>query len=229
MPRAATAVPPSRTAAVAAARRSASSYHRSASWPVTCRWMRDHVGRAPRRPGDGRRAAASPASRSSRWAATSASSVAGCSRTASKQPGTWRRAWRTAPATTGVDTGRRPAPASRAAPSSSARRYTVRNDTPARPSPAGQGPAGGHADVVGGHHDGDGGQPVGRLRLAHERGEAVERRRPVGLGVDVQGHGSASYEGGAREFRTPGRGRAAGLVSGRRGGRRTERSWSSAA
>ena len=93
-----------------------------------------HVGRAPRRLGDGRRRAASPASRSSRWAATSASSVAGCSRTASKQPGTWRRAWRTAPATTGVDTGRRPAPASRAEPSSSARRYTVRNDTPARPS-----------------------------------------------------------------------------------------------
>ena len=57
---------------------------------------------------------------------------------------------------------------------------------------AGQGPARGHADVVGGDDHGDRGQPVGRLRLAHERGEALEGRGPVGHGVDADSHGSAS-------------------------------------
>ncbi len=60
----------------------------------------------------------------------------GARATGANRPALRASARRTAAATTGVDTGRRPAAASVAAPSSSARRYTVRNVTPTTPRPA---------------------------------------------------------------------------------------------
>ena len=72
---------------------------------------------------------------SSRCTAASASSVAGCSATGANNPGASASAPRTAAATTGVDTGRRPAAASTGAASNSANRYTVRNVTPTTPEP----------------------------------------------------------------------------------------------
>ena len=73
----------------------------------------------------------SPAS--SRVDATRASSVAGWSATEENTPGSVARTERTAWASTGVDTGRRPAAASAAAPSRSARRKRVRKVTLAAP------------------------------------------------------------------------------------------------
>ena len=61
--------------------------------------------------------------------------MAGCCFTASNRPALVASSARMAAASTGVDTGRLPAPASVAAPSSSASRYVVTKVTAASPMP----------------------------------------------------------------------------------------------
>ena len=61
--------------------------------------------------------------------------MAGCSATGANSPGSAASSARIAAASTGVDTGRRPLPASVAAPRSSANRKVVRNVTAASPTP----------------------------------------------------------------------------------------------
>ena len=79
--------------------------------------------------------APSERSRSSRYAATRAVSVAAWPATGANIPGSSARAARSAAAITGVETGRRPLPANWADPRSSASRYTVTKDTAATPMP----------------------------------------------------------------------------------------------
>ena len=104
-----------------------------------------------------------------------------------RSPGSLARAVRSAAAMTGVETGRRPLPASRADPRSSASRYTVTKETAARPSapptdrserPRSQQAAGGHADVVGGDDDGHGVEGLVAFGLAD--GRRAGPRPPAG-------------------------------------------------
>ncbi len=74
-------------------------------------------------------------SRSSRYDATRAVSVAGCVATGANRPGSACSEARKAAAITGVDTGRRPAAASDGAPNISASRYGVTNVTATSPRP----------------------------------------------------------------------------------------------
>ena len=108
--------------AVAASRRSSSSYHDGSSRARVAEWRRTTSAGAVARSGQRRRGRrgrgrAAPG----RWL-TSADSVAGCSATGANSPGSAASSARIAAASTGVDTGRLPAPASVAAPSSSASR-----------------------------------------------------------------------------------------------------------
>ena len=114
--------------------RSCSAYQSDASRRATARWMRT-TSRARALWRASTSSAASSRSPSSRCTAASASSVAGCSATGANRPGASASARRTAAATTGVETGRRPAAASAGAASSSASRYTVRKLTPTTPAP----------------------------------------------------------------------------------------------
>ena len=116
--------------------RSRSSYQAGASAARVRRVMRTTS--AARRPvRTSASSAASSTGESSRYASTNAASVAGCAATVANIPGASANTARTAAASTGVDTGRRCAAASRGAPISSASRYAVRKVTPATPVPSG--------------------------------------------------------------------------------------------
>jgi hypothetical protein len=120
------------TASIAARTRSCSELNRELRCSVTLRWIRT-TSAARAEAVASRRRPDSSTSESSRWARTRALSVVGWCSTPVKCPGSEPRTALTAPAMTGVDTGRRPVAATAAAPSNSASRYVVKKVVAAKP------------------------------------------------------------------------------------------------
>ena len=154
--------------------------------------------------------AASSRVASSRCAATSAASVAGCSATGRKRPGASASTARTAAASTGVDTGRRCAAASRRSseqlgePVHGEERdpgdaVAASGHAPERAAP--EQAARGHAHVVGGDHHRDRRERVARLRRHHRGVQRARRVGPVGNRHQLDGHRPGSY--GRRRGRVP--------------------------
>ena len=219
-PRSASNGTPAATSAAAASMRSRSSYHSAASDGADASADAHDIGR-PRPVRTNASSAASSRFDSSRCAATSAASVAGCSATGRNRPGASTSTARTArgehryrhrPPVRGGEL-RRPeqfGEAERGEERDPGDAVSTVGDAPE--GAAAEQSAGGHTDVVGGDHDRDRRQRVARLRR-HHRG--VQRTRRVGAVRDrrqLDGHRPGSYDRGATRI-----GVAARRFSGRGG------------